>query len=229
MRRVASPRRVGLFPAAAGKEPTCRRSTTPAASPKLERKIGQLTMENDFLKEPYSISGHHPPAVVSGADACLKILIKPTAKGRTVNALCNRSGFYRRRLRRQPTPAKMEISDQMQTFRLKSPACGYRRITAEWQQRGFAVNHKRVLRMMREDNVLCVRGRALVVTTNSNHHLPVYPNLERDIKPIVINQLSIADPTYIRLRAEFVYLAVVLDACSQRVIGWALGGTLEAS
>ena len=151
-----------------------------------------------------------------------------------MNALCqmtglNRAGFYRRRLPRQATPVEMEVRDQMQKIALQSPAYGYRRITAELQQRGFAVNHKRVLRMMREDNLLCVRGRAFVVTTDSRHQLPVYPNLARDIQPTAVNQLWIADITYIRLRTEFVYLAVVLDAFSRRVIGWALGRTLEAS
>jgi putative transposase len=111
---------------------------------------------------------------------------------------------------------------------LESPAYGYRRITAELRQRGFDVNHKRVLRMMREDNLLCVRQRAFVVTTDSRHNLPVYANLAGTITPAAINQLWTADITYIRLRTEFVYLAVVLDAFSRRVIGWALGRTLEA-
>jgi putative transposase len=151
-----------------------------------------------------------------------------------VNALCqmtglSRAGFYRWRAPRPATPVEMEIRDQMQKVALESPAYGYRRITAELQERGFAINHKRVLRMMREDNLLCVRRRAFVVTTDSRHNLPVYPNLAREIKPTAINQLWIADITYIRLRAEFVYLAVVLDAFSRRVIGWALGRTLEAS
>jgi putative transposase len=150
-----------------------------------------------------------------------------------VNALCqmtglDRAGFYRWRVPRQATPVEMEIRDQMQRVAVESPAYGYRRITAELQQRGFAVNHKRVLRMMREDNLLCVRSRSFVVTTDSRHGLPVYPNLAREIKPTAINQLWVADITYIRLRAEFVYLAVVLDAYSRRVIGWALGRTLEA-
>ena len=116
----------------------------------------------------------------------------------------------------------------MQKVALESPAYGYRRITHELQQRGFQVNHKRVLRMMREDNLLCVRRRAFVVTTDSRHNLPVYPNLGRTVKPTAINQLWVADITYIRLRIEFVYLAVVLDAFSRRVIGWALGRTLQA-
>ncbi len=151
-----------------------------------------------------------------------------------MNALCqmtglNRAGFYRWRMPRQATPVEMEIRDQMQRVALESPAYGYRRITAELQQHGFAVNHKRVLRMMREDNLLCVRRRAFMVTTDSRHNLPVYPNLAGQIKSTAINQLWIADITYIRLRTEFVYLAVVLDAFSRRVIGWALGRTLEAN
>jgi putative transposase len=139
-----------------------------------------------------------------------------------------RAGFYRWRVPRQATPVEMELRDQMQKVALESPAYGYRRIAAELQQRGFEVNHKRVLRMMREDNLLCVRRRAFVVTTDSRHNLPVYPNLAREITPTAVNQLWIADITYIRLRTEFVYLAVVLDAFSRRVIGWALGRTMEA-
>jgi putative transposase len=150
-----------------------------------------------------------------------------------VTALCqmtglNRAGFYRWRMPRQATPVDMEIRDQMQKVALESPAYGYRRITSELQQRGFAVNHKHVLRMMREDNLLCVRRRTFVVTTDSRHNLPIYPNLAREMKPTAINQLWVADITYIRLRTEFVYLAVVLDAFSRRVIGWALGRTLAA-
>jgi putative transposase len=150
-----------------------------------------------------------------------------------VNALCqmtglDRSGFYRWRAPRHMTPVEMEMRDQMQKVALESPSYGYRRITCELRQRGFDVNHKRVLRMMREDNLLCVRRRAFMVTTDSRHNLPVYPNLAREMKPSGINQLWVADITYIRLRSEFVYLAVVLDAFSRRVIGWALGRRLEA-
>src|SRR5262249_27407111 len=130
----------------------------------------------------------------------------------------NRAGFYRWRAPRQATPVEMEIRDQMQKVALDSPAYGYRRITAELQQRGFAINRKHVLRMMREDNLLCVRRRRVfVVTTDSRHNLPIYPNLARELKPTAVNQLWVADITYIRLCTEFVYLAVVLDAFSRRV------------
>ena len=150
-----------------------------------------------------------------------------------MNALCqmtglSRAGFYRWRVPREATPVEMELRDQMQKVAVESSAYGYRRITHELQRRGFDVNHKRVLRMMREDNLLCVRRRAFVVTTDSRHSLPVYPNLACEMTPTAINQLWVADITYIRLRTEFVYLAVVLDAFSRRVVGWALGRTLEA-
>jgi putative transposase len=150
-----------------------------------------------------------------------------------VSALCqmtglSRAGYYRWRMPPPTTPVAMELRSQLQQTALQWPAYGYRRITAELQRRGLEVNHKRVLRLMREDNLLCLRRRSFVVTTDSCHNLRVYPNLARDIRPEAINQLWIADITYIRLRAEFVYLAVVLDAFSRRVIGWALGRTLEA-
>src|SRR6202030_1277460 len=89
------------------------------------------------------------------------------------------------------------------------------------------VGHRRVGRIMREDNLLCLRKRKFVVTTDSNHNLRVYPNLARSMTLTGIDQLWIADITYIRLEMEFIYLAVVLDAFSRRVIGWALDRHLE--
>lgn len=122
----------------------------------------------------------------------------------------------------------MELQHELQKIALESPAYGYRRITAELNRRGFDVNHKRVLRLMHVDNLLCLRSRSFVITTDSRHAFPVYPNLARDMQPNAVNQLWVADITYIRLRTEFIYLAVVLDAFSRKVIGWALGRTLEA-
>ena len=107
------------------------------------------------------------------------------------------------------------------------PAYGYRRITAELQRRGQVVNRKRVLHLMREDNLLCLRKRRFVHTTNSDHRLPVYPNLVPELAVTACDQLWVADITYIRLGREFIYLAVVLDAFSRRVIGWALERSLE--
>ena len=154
-------------------------------------------------------------------------------KGQIVNALCqmtgiSRASYYRWRVPPPSIPVEMELRDAMQQIALEFPAYGYRRITMELNRRGFVVNHKHVLRLMRQDNLLCLRRRSFVVTTDSRHNLPVYPNLAAAITPIRVNQLWRADITYIRLRTEFVYLAVVLDAYSRRVIGWALGRTLEA-
>jgi putative transposase len=155
------------------------------------------------------------------------------AKGKAVSALCqmtgiSRAGYYRWGVPRPAIPVEMELRDAMQQVALEFPSYGYRRITAELNRRGFSVNHKRVLRMMRQDNLLCLRHKAFVVTTDSRHRLPVYANLARDLVPSQVNQLWVADITYIRLRIEFIYLAVVLDAFSRRVIGWALGRSLEA-
>ena len=138
-----------------------------------------------------------------------------------MNALCqmtglNRAGYYRWRRPPVISTVEMELRDQLQQVALQWPAYGYRRITAELQRRGLDVNHKRVLRMMRADNLLCLRRRAFRVTTDSRHDLPVYPNLAREVRPSGANQLWVADITYIRLCTEFVYLAVVLDAFSRK-------------
>ena len=154
-------------------------------------------------------------------------------EGQAVNALCqmtgiSRASYYRWRTPPPSIPVEMELRDAIQQVALEFPAYGYRRITRELNRRGFAVNHKRVLRLMRHDNLLCLRRKSFVVTTDSRHSLRVYPNLAGAMTPVSVNQLWRADITYIRLRAEFVYLAVVLDGYSRRVIGWALGRTLEA-
>ena len=149
-----------------------------------------------------------------------------------VNALCLTTGIsrasYYRWLASPGIPAEMELREAMQQVALESPAYGYRRITAELQRRGWEVNHKHVLRLMREDNLLCLRRRRFLVTTDSHHDLPIYSNLAPEITPTAVNQLWVADITYVRLRQEFAYLAVLLDAFSRRVVGWALGRTLEA-
>ena len=105
---------------------------------------------------------------------------------------------------------------------------GYRRVTAELRRQGMLVNHKRVARIMRQDGLLEVQPRAFVATTKADHPLEVYLNLAARIKLRGINQLWVADITYIRLKAEFVYLAVILDAYSRKVVGWALERTLAA-
>ena len=123
--------------------------------------------------------------------------------------------------------ADMELRDAIQRIALEWPSYGRPRITAELRRRGWTVNPKRVYRLLREDNLLCIRKRKFVVTTDSHHSGRVYPNLAHEMVLTDVDQLWVADITYIRLREEFVYLAVVLDAYSRRVIGWALERTLE--
>jgi len=140
----------------------------------------------------------------------------------------SRSGFYRFDAGRAPGPdADMDLRDAIQRVALEWPSYGRPRITKELRRRGWTVNPKRVYRLMREDNLLCVRKRKFVVTTDSNHTRKVYPNLARQMALTGVDQLWVADITYIRLQHEFVYLAMILDAYSRRVIGWALARTLE--
>lgn len=124
--------------------------------------------------------------------------------------------------------ADTSLRSLIQQVALEWPSYGYRRLTAELKRRGHAVNRKRVLRLMREDNLLCLRKKRFVHTTDSAHGLPVYPNLVPELVITGCDQLWVSDITYIRLLREFIYLAVVLDAFSRRVIGWALERHLEA-
>lgn len=143
----------------------------------------------------------------------------------------SRASFYRFDAKppARPSPGSddMELRDAIQRIAVEFPCYGWRRVRKELNRRGWRVNHKRVRRLMREDNLLCVRKRKFVVTTDSIHRRQVYPNLAQEMTPTDINQLWVSDITYIRLETEFVYLAVVIDAFSRRVIGWALEQTLE--
>ena len=140
----------------------------------------------------------------------------------------SRASFHRFGGQRAPRPdADMDLRDAIQRVALEWPSYGRPRITAELRRRGWKVNPKRVYRLMRADNLLCVRKRKFVVTTDSNHSRKVYPNLAGEMVLTGIDQLWVADITSIRLESEFVYLAVVSDAYSRRVIGWALERTVE--
>jgi len=138
-------------------------------------------------------------------------------------ARVSRASFYRSLKEQRPAEEETEVRSTIQQIALEHRRrYGYRRVCAELRRRGMQVNHKRVLRMMRRDNLLALRRRRFVVTTNSNHKFEVYLNLARRMKLSGMDQLWIADITYIRLQAEFVYLAVILDAFSRKVVGWAL-------
>lgn len=143
-------------------------------------------------------------------------------------ARVSRAGFYRHYEEHAPRQAEVELRDLIQQIVLENRFYGYRRVTAELEHRGVVVNHKRVLRLMRADNLLAVRRQRFVFTTDSRHGYAVYSNLASRVPVTNINQLWVADITYVRLRETFLYLAVVLDAYSRRVIGWALGEDLRA-
>jgi putative transposase len=141
----------------------------------------------------------------------------------------SRAGFYRSLQTEQPAEEDLEVRSTIQNiFAEHKRRYGYRRVSAELRRRGMPVNHKRVARIMRDDNLLAVQPQAFVVTTESDHELEVHLNLASRMKLTGVNQLWVADITYIRLKREFVYLAVILDAFSRKVVGWELGRTLTA-
>jgi putative transposase len=143
-------------------------------------------------------------------------------------AQVSRASYYRfEESGKSGSDSDMELRDAIQRVALEWPSYGRRRLTQELRRHGWTVNPKRVRRLMREDNLLCVRKRKFVVATDSNHGKKVYPNLAREMVLTDVDQLWVADITYIRLREEFVFLAVILDAYSRRVIGWALDRTIE--
>jgi len=144
-------------------------------------------------------------------------------------AQVSRAGFYRSLQGGAAPQEDMEVRSAIQTIVVEHRRrYGYRRITAELRRRGMLVNHKRVARIMREDNLLAVQPRTFRVTTDSAHELEVFLNLAGRMKLTGINQLWVADITYIRLQREFVYLAVILDAFSRKVVGWTLDRSLAS-
>ncbi len=139
----------------------------------------------------------------------------------------SRASFYRCFHKQQPVEEELEVRSAIQQIAIEHRRrYGYRRISAELRRRGMQVNHKRVMRIMADDNLLAVQPKSFVVTTNSDHEFEVYLNLAGRMKLTGINQLWVADITYVRLQREFVYLAVILDGFSRKVVGWELDRTL---
>ena len=153
----------------------------------------------------------------------------------TVERMCvlagvSRAGYYRRWRGSAPRQEETTVRDAIQQVALANRRYGYRRIAAQLRREGLVANHKRVLRLMRQDNLLCLRKRPFVpVTTDSRHAWRLVPNLARGVVLTGLDQLWVADITYVRLREEFAFLAVLLDAFSRRVVGWALEKHLRAS
>lgn len=121
----------------------------------------------------------------------------------------------------------LDLRDAIECVTLEFPGYGYRRVTHTLQREGWAVNHKRVLRIMRQESLLCHLKRRFLVTTDSAHGLPTYPNLLAQTTLSAPNQAWVADITYVRLPTSFVYLACVLDAYSRRCIGWKLSRQID--
>jgi putative transposase len=136
------------------------------------------------------------------------------------------SGYFKWRMQSGTIPSanseNKNLRDQIQEIALEFPGYGYRRITVELRNRGYAVNHKRVLRLMRADNLLCFKKKFRPMTTDSGHGLPVYPNLLKSAKITGLNQVWASDITYVQLLHENIYLAVILDLSSRKCIGWDL-------
>lgn len=140
----------------------------------------------------------------------------------------SRASFYRHWHKRAPSAEETELRDRLQELALEHRHYGYRRLTWLLRREGYQVNHKRVLRMLREDNLLALRKRRCVITTDSDHRWMTWPNLARWTRPTGPNQLWVSDITYLRLSGQFCYLAVVLDVWSRRVVGWSLSSSLKA-
>jgi len=152
------------------------------------------------------------------------------SEGLCALASVSRASFYRGWAASEPDLEEMALRDAIQRLALAHRHYGHRRVAALLRREGWAANAKRVLRITREDNLLCLRKKAYVpATTDSNHGWRVYPNLARRMVPMAPDRLWVADITYIRLERAFVYLAVVLDAFSRKVVGWALADHLAAS
>ena len=156
--------------------------------------------------------------------------------GLSIESMCaladvSRAGYYRHWRASAPRQEEMGLRDAIQRLALapRNREYGYRRIGALLRREGWQANHKRVLRLMREDNLLCLRARPFVpATTDSRHGWRVVPNLARGMELTGIDQLWVADITYIHLAEEFAYLAIILDAFSRLCVGWALATHLRA-
>lgn len=150
----------------------------------------------------------------------------------SVERLCELMGVSRSWYYERPTPEErvhrdVELRDAIERIVLEFPGYGYRRVTKELHRRGWTVNHKRVLRVMRRESLLCQLKRRFKVTTDSTHSFGRYPNLIKGIEIDGLEQVWIADITYVRLPTTFCYLAAILDAYSRKCVGWKLSRLID--
>lgn len=150
-------------------------------------------------------------------------------KNACTNFQIGKSSYYDWKRKNQPKDNSPILRNEIQGIALEFPFYGYRRITKELHRRELQINHKKVLRMMKEDNLLCRRKRAFKpVTTDSNHSCKIYPNLAKGMKVTGLNQLWVSDITYIRMPKGFIYLAAIEDVFSRKCIGWSLGVQIDS-
>lgn len=208
----------------------------------LQRKVGQQQLDLDFFKQAlrHIEASRQPNSVLARRRLRPdQAMTRPQGNGSTVGQpverMCalagvSRAAYYRRWGQSAPLREETALRDGVQRLALAHRFYGYRRIGALLRREGWSVNHKRLARIMREDNLLCLRKpRFKPPTTDSRHSWRVWPNLARHLSPMTVNQLWVADITYVRLAEAFVYLAVVLDAYSRKVVGWAMADHLMAS
>lgn len=138
------------------------------------------------------------------------------------------SYYYRREDSGAREDGELLLRDSIEKIVLEFAGYGYRRVTAQLRREGWTINEKRVLRVMRQHSLLCKLRRRWTRTTNSAHGLTIWPNLLPKTAVTALDQVWVADITYIRLPQTFCYLAAVLDAYSRKVIGWKLSQQIDA-
>jgi len=202
---------------------------------KLKRLLADKTVAVDFFRSALQkVEARRQQSGISGEKASTMKFEMPLQGGLSIERMCqlaqvSRAGFYRYLEGRAPGEEDMAVRSAIQEIALEHGRYyGYRRVTAELRRRGMMVNHKRVARVMRTDNLLTICNRELRFVTDRDPELEIYLNLASRMNVRGPNQLWIADITYIRLMAEFVYLAAVLDAFSRKVVGWSLDRSLQA-
>ena len=189
----------------------------------LERLVGRLTLENDFLKG----ASRQANSIAEKR----RYVRDCRSGGLSFSQGCRLMGLARSTFYDEPQAQPVGEARLIQRIReiaAEWPAYGYRRVTAELQAEGLIVNHKRIMRLMKENGLSVRPRRRFVVTTDSDHDGPIFPNLARDVTPTGPNQLWVADITFIAIATGFVYLAAILDAWSRRVVGYAIGRRIDA-
>lgn len=202
---------------------------------RVKRLLAEKTVELDFFKGALQrVEARRQQSNISGERASTRRSEMPLQGSLSVERMCqlaqvSRAGYYRHLQSRTPKEEDMTLRSAIHQIVLENRGLyGYRRVTLELRRQGMAVNRKRVIRLMREDNLLAVRHDKLRPRTESKEEPEAYVNLARRLQVSGPNQLWVADITYVRLQKEFVYRAVILDAHSLRVVGWSLHRTLRA-